>query len=81
MVQHVTDVVHRQKRIGMDRLVRARQVHPNMPVPVHVRVLRAKQTKVVCVRHRYIQHVKHIVKTEIQRRHLQLVKHVVVSQH
>ena len=67
MVQHVTDVAHHLKRIGMDRLVRARQVHPNMLVPVHVRVLRAKQTKVACVHHLCIQHVKHIVKTEIQR--------------
>lgn len=81
MVRPVINVVLHQKHIGMDRLVLVRQVRLNMPIPVHVHVLRVKQIKMANVHRRYCQHVKHIVKTEIQRRHLQLVKHVVVSQH
>ena len=81
MVQHVTDVAHHLKRIGMDRLVRARQVHPNMPVPVHVRVLRAKQTKVACVHHLCIQRVQRIVKTGHQLQLQLLARRVVILQH
>ena len=67
MVQHVTDVAHHLKRIGMDRLVRARQVHPNMPAPAHVPVLQEKPIKMAFVHLHCIQRVQRIVKTEIQR--------------
>ena len=63
MEQHAINVVLLQ-RFGMDLLALAHPTHRNMLALAHVRVLRVRQIKTVCVRHRYIQHVKRIVKTE-----------------